>query len=200
MTTTAVPPIAVESARQNTLDLLEECTYARFAELGPRESVDLVRRYALNVMDALTPDEPEAVEDEPAPALCRECAEGKHQNCDTTAWSDEADAPTACSCVHPDVKVITDFTLQSVSIRPGPNAFGYTAQVVSEPPQPAPGRGLVGYREPYVGTGSDGARRSAEIDRTEAETVHAGSARWYELMGSAAKWEVQAGWLEGQGQ
>jgi hypothetical protein len=199
MTTTAVPPIAVESARQNTLDLLEECTYARFAELGPRESVDLVRRYALNVMDALTPDEPEAVEDEPAPAVCRECAEGKHQNCDTTAWSDEADAPTACSCTHPRlldepepfvVEAVLDMTLDT----------SRWEAALARPVEPKPVPDLVGYREPYVGTGSDGARRSAEIDRTEAETVHAGSARWYELMGSAAKWEVQAGWLEGQGQ
>jgi hypothetical protein len=196
MTTTAVPPIAVESARQNTLDLLEECTYARFAELGPRESVDLVRRYALNVMDALTPDEPEAVEEEPAPAVCRECAEGKHQNCDTTAWSDEADAPTACSCTHPRLldepaplgEAVLDMTLDTSRWQ----------AALARPVEPKPD--LVGYREPHVGTGSDGARRSAEIDRTEAETVHAGSARWYELMGSAAKWEVQAGWLEGQGQ
>jgi hypothetical protein len=190
MTTTAVPPIAVESARQNTLDLLEECTYARFAELGPRESVDLVRRYALNVMDALTPDEPEAVEDEPAPAVCRECAEGKHQNCDTTAWSDEADAPTACSCTHPRILDEPAETLTTGAV------FAAVDMLIDrmQPPSRMP------LRTPYVGEGSDGARRSAEIDRTEAETVHAGSARWYELMGSAAKWEVQAGWLEEHGQ
>lgn len=30
--------------------------------------------------------------------FCRECAEGKHPNCDGTAWDNEADAPAECTC------------------------------------------------------------------------------------------------------
>ena len=30
--------------------------------------------------------------------FCRECSEGKHVNCDGTAWSNELDAPTRCTC------------------------------------------------------------------------------------------------------
>lgn len=30
--------------------------------------------------------------------ICPECAAGKHGNCDTTAWDDEADLPVPCPC------------------------------------------------------------------------------------------------------
>lgn len=30
--------------------------------------------------------------------FCPECAAGKHQNCDGTAWDHEADEPTTCTC------------------------------------------------------------------------------------------------------
>lgn len=30
--------------------------------------------------------------------FCRECAEGKHVNCDGTAWSNELDGPAPCTC------------------------------------------------------------------------------------------------------
>lgn len=33
--------------------------------------------------------------------FCRECSEGKHGNCDGTAWSNELDAPAPCTCPDP---------------------------------------------------------------------------------------------------
>lgn len=49
-------------------------------------------------------------------------------------------------------------------------------------------------REPYVGDGSDGCLRSAQIDREEADTLdtdlHAD--RIVELLESAIRWEAQA--------
>ncbi len=30
--------------------------------------------------------------------LCPECKQGKHANCDGTAWDKEVDAPTKCGC------------------------------------------------------------------------------------------------------
>lgn len=33
--------------------------------------------------------------------FCPECSQGKHGNCDGTAWDNEADAPTACTCPDP---------------------------------------------------------------------------------------------------
>ena len=47
-------------------------------------------------------------------------------------------------------------------------------------------------RIPYVGTGADGARRSAEIDRTEADTLDRSDPRWDRLQLSASAWELQA--------
>jgi hypothetical protein len=47
-------------------------------------------------------------------------------------------------------------------------------------------------RLPYVGTGADGARRSAEIDRTEADGLDAADPRRDELLQSADRWELQA--------
>ena len=32
------------------------------------------------------------------PIVCKECTEGKHPNCDTTAWSNSADDYTMCGC------------------------------------------------------------------------------------------------------
>lgn len=37
---------------------------------------------------------------EPTPAVCPECAAGKHGNCDGTAWDLVADELTTCSCAH----------------------------------------------------------------------------------------------------
>ena len=53
------------------------------------------------------------------------------------------------------------------------------------------------HRLPYVGDGADGARRSAEIDRTERD----GLGRWQleeyaRLTDSIARWETQARDLE----
>lgn len=31
-------------------------------------------------------------------AVCPECKQGKHANCDGEAWSDEIDGPVPCSC------------------------------------------------------------------------------------------------------
>ncbi len=37
---------------------------------------------------------------DPTPAVCPECAAGKHGNCDGTAWDLVADELTTCSCTH----------------------------------------------------------------------------------------------------
>jgi hypothetical protein len=47
-------------------------------------------------------------------------------------------------------------------------------------------------RWPYVGEGADGARRSAQIDREEADTLDSSDPRRDELLLSAAAWELQA--------
>lgn len=52
------------------------------------------------------------------------------------------------------------------------------------------------FRVPYVGDGVDGARRSAQIDREEAELLDRDDPRRGELAGSAERWEDQAAWLE----
>lgn len=54
------------------------------------------------------------------------------------------------------------------------------------------------FRDPYVGDGVEGARRSAQIDRQEADTFDAGSPRWLLAMNSAANWDEQAARLEQQ--
>lgn len=36
----------------------------------------------------------------PAPKLCPECQQGKHFNCDGTAWDERTDARTECECRH----------------------------------------------------------------------------------------------------
>ena len=51
-------------------------------------------------------------------------------------------------------------------------------------------------RSPYVGHGADGARRSAEIDRNEADTHDTGSEAWQRCMTSAASWDEQADRIE----
>lgn len=53
-------------------------------------------------------------------------------------------------------------------------------------------------RDPYVGEGADGARRSAQIDREEADTFDPGTRRT-ELLISADKWEWQAQRIERKG-
>lgn len=62
------------------------------------------------------------------------------------------------------------------------------------------------HRRPYVGTGADGARRSAAIDREEAHTLPTGphqpgyseltEARRSRLLASADRWEAQAAELD----
>lgn len=51
-------------------------------------------------------------------------------------------------------------------------------------------------RTPYVGEGADGARRSAEIDRTEADTYDRDSEDWQRCMSSAQRWDEQAEAIE----
>lgn len=51
-------------------------------------------------------------------------------------------------------------------------------------------------RPPYVGAGANGARRSAEIDRTEAESLARGDERRDECLLSAERWIMQAERLE----
>jgi hypothetical protein len=53
-------------------------------------------------------------------------------------------------------------------------------------------------RTPYVGTGADGARRSAQIDREEADTLHVNDPRFGQLLNSAAEWDRQADRIERQ--
>jgi len=48
------------------------------------------------------------------------------------------------------------------------------------------------HRRPYVGAGSEGARRSAQIDREEADTLHPSDERYDRLLASARQWEAQA--------
>lgn len=51
-------------------------------------------------------------------------------------------------------------------------------------------------RIPYVGDGADGCRRSAQIDREEADGLMMNSERWQELQDSARRWEAQAEEIE----
>ena len=55
---------------------------------------------------------------------------------------------------------------------------------------------LRGARRPYVGEGADGCRRSAQIDREEAEQLMPGTERHDELLASAEGWEWQARAIE----
>jgi hypothetical protein len=38
------------------------------------------------------------------PSICPECRDGKCAACDSTAWCDETDFPTACDCWAADHK------------------------------------------------------------------------------------------------
>jgi hypothetical protein len=53
------------------------------------------------------------------------------------------------------------------------------------------------WRRPYVGDGADGCRRSAQIDREEADTHTIGSPPHLERLASAKRWERQAEQMEG---
>jgi hypothetical protein len=53
-------------------------------------------------------------------------------------------------------------------------------------------------REPYVGDGADGARRSSQIDLEEADCLPPGAARDAALL-SAERWALQAERLEAGG-
>ena len=48
------------------------------------------------------------------------------------------------------------------------------------------------HRRPYVGLGADAARRSAQIDREEADLYHQDDPRRAELLASAEQWDQQA--------
>ena len=49
-----------------------------------------------------------------------------------------------------------------------------------------------GWRNPYVGSGADGARRSANIDRDELDTLDRDDPRWDAIVESIERWERQA--------
>lgn len=53
------------------------------------------------------------------------------------------------------------------------------------------------HRTPYVGDGADGARRSAQIDREEADLLPLLDPRIDELLESASRWDQQASELDG---
>lgn len=55
------------------------------------------------------------------------------------------------------------------------------------------------YRTPYVGEGADGAKRSAAIDREEADTHPNGGREWKRCMRSAHAWDEQAAELAQSG-
>lgn len=50
---------------------------------------------------------------------------------------------------------------------------------------------VTAYRTPYVGSGRDGCRRSAQIDREEADGLDLDDPRHAELLASADRWEAQ---------
>jgi hypothetical protein len=56
--------------------------------------------------------------------------------------------------------------------------------------------GAEDWREPYVGEGADGARRSAQIDREEADTLDRRSELLLVLLDSANRWDRQAEEME----
>jgi hypothetical protein len=35
-------------------------------------------------------------------AICPECTQGKHDNCDGASWDDETDGPAVCPCWEVD--------------------------------------------------------------------------------------------------
>ncbi|HSE44883.1 MAG TPA: hypothetical protein VLA89_06100 [Gemmatimonadales bacterium] len=49
-----------------------------------------------------------------------------------------------------------------------------------------------GWRNPYVGSGADGARRSANIDRDELDTLDTDDPRREAIEESIRRWEDQA--------
>jgi hypothetical protein len=53
-----------------------------------------------------------------------------------------------------------------------------------------------GHRNPYIGSGSEGARPSAQIDREEADTYDAADRRRTHALASAEAWTAQAEELE----
>lgn len=57
---------------------------------------------------------------------------------------------------------------------------------------------LEGHRDPYVGASADGARRSAQIDREEADGLDRTDHRREALIVSALRWEQQADDLEAE--
>lgn len=54
-------------------------------------------------------------------------------------------------------------------------------------------------RDPYVGEGADGARRSGNIDLSEADTLDPGERKDAVLL-SAERWFMQADAIEADGQ
>lgn len=55
------------------------------------------------------------------------------------------------------------------------------------------------HRQPYVGAGADGARRSAQIDRDELDTLDRDDPRRPLIEESATRWDRQAEELEAAG-
>lgn len=54
------------------------------------------------------------------------------------------------------------------------------------------------WRRPYVGEGIDGVRRSAVIDREEADNFRPGSESWTVRILSAMSWDQQAKEMESE--
>jgi hypothetical protein len=48
------------------------------------------------------PNPPPPTTYDPLPAICPECVQGKHRNCDGQAWDPVADEPTTCGCTAED--------------------------------------------------------------------------------------------------
>lgn len=58
--------------------------------------------------------------------------------------------------------------------------------------RPAVSTVTIDRRTPYIGSGADGAHRSAAIDREEADTLDRHDPRRDELLDSAHRWDLQA--------
>ncbi len=55
---------------------------------------------------------------------------------------------------------------------------------------------MAAHRTPYVGTGADGARRSARMDRAKADSLDPSDPRRAALLDSATRWDDQAADLD----
>jgi hypothetical protein len=108
---------------------------------------------------------------------------------------------------EPDARALTDLAQQAAT------ALGVTAvlreyrvtRVENSLGVPTGGPAVLStirgddHRDPYVGEGADGARRSAQIDREEADQLEPGTTQYDYVLASAERWDQQARDLDGAG-